>query len=215
VDGTLVDSRAEIDACMDEAFAAAGLPAPGYDRTRHVVGLSLAPGLQVLAPDADADTRGRILAAYRAAYFARRTDQERAPRLYPGAQDLLETLVDRGWTLGIATGKSRRGLDALMVENHWGRLFATTWCADDGPGKPHPFMVVQNMAAAGAAPDRTWVIGDTVHDMAMARAAGASAIGVTWGFGTRAEMVGAGAHSIHHTMDTLRTALLGTLPDTP
>jgi phosphoglycolate phosphatase len=207
IDGTLVDSRAIITACMDAAFIGAGFQAPGYEKTRRVIGLSLGAGLQYLAPDADEATRTRLLESYRDAFFTMRQDPALASPLYDGATDLLERLANDGWTLGIATGKSRRGLDAMMEQFGWRDQFAAHFCADDGPGKPHPHMVLENIRVVGADPRKTIVIGDSEHDMTMAVAAGASAIGVTWGFGTHTEMAAAGAKEIVDTMTTLKEVL--------
>lgn len=207
IDGTLVDSRAVITACMDAAFVGAGFPAPGYEKTRRVIGLSLGAGLHYLAPHADDVTRTRVLESYRDAFFTMRSDPALASPLYEGATDLLVNLAANGWTLGIATGKSRRGLDAMMEQFGWRDLFATHWCADDGPGKPHPHMVLENMRVTGASLANTIVIGDSEHDMAMAVAAGTTGIGVTWGFGTRQEMMVAGARQVVTEMAELSVAL--------
>jgi phosphoglycolate phosphatase len=95
-----------------------------------------------------------------------------------------------------------------MLEQHaWGDLFQAHFCADDGPGKPHPHMVLENMRVVGAQPDQTLVIGDSEHDMAMAIAAGTTAIGVSWGFGTTEEMLAAGAVRVTHQMGELEEAL--------
>ncbi len=207
IDGTLVDSRAVITACMDAAFVGAGFAAPGYEKTRRVIGLSLGAGLKYLTPDADEATRTRILESYRDAFFTMRSDPGLASPLYDGAADLLADLANNNWTLGIATGKSRRGLDAMMEQFGWRDLFATHWCADDGPGKPHPHMVLENLRAVQADPKRTIVIGDSEHDMAMSVAAGTACIGVEWGFGTRDEMLAAGAFKVTSTMNELSVAL--------
>jgi phosphoglycolate phosphatase len=209
IDGTLVDSRAIITNCMDAAFVGAGYGAPGYDKTRRIIGLSLPVGLRVLAPDADEADQKRILEAYREAFFTMRQDPAMASPLYEGAEQLLTDLSAAGWTLGIATGKSRRGLDAMMEQFGWNDQFAAHFCADDGPGKPHPHMVLENIRVVGAAPARTIVIGDSEHDMAMGVAAGASAVGVTWGFGTHGEMAAAGAGMVVETMGDLEAALRG------
>jgi phosphoglycolate phosphatase len=203
IDGTLVDSRAIITSCMDAAFVGAGLSPPGYEQTRRVIGLSLPTGLRVLAPDADDALHVRIIESYRDAFFAMRSDPALASPLYDGAADLLAQLAASGWVLGIATGKSRRGLDAMIEQFGWQDVFATHWCADDGPGKPHPHMVLENIAAVAADPARTIVIGDSEHDMAMAVAAGTTALGVTWGFGTADEMHAAGAAAVVDTMGDL------------
>jgi phosphoglycolate phosphatase len=212
IDGTLVDSRAIITRCMDAAFEGAGLPAPGYDKTRRIIGLSLAAGLQHLAPQADAALQSRILESYREVFFTMRTDPKFASPLYEGVPELLTHLTEAGWTLGIATGKSRRGLDAMMDQFGWHDQFACHFCADDGPGKPHPHMVLENIRSVGANPAQTLVIGDSEHDMAMAVAAGTRAIGVTWGFGTQGEMAAAGAHEVVDTMGDLRRALRNLVP---
>jgi phosphoglycolate phosphatase len=209
VDGTLVDSRAIISSCMARAFEATGLVPPTYDQTRRVIGLSLGAGLDVLAPGLDESGRARLLEAYRDLFFTLRQDPAMAEPLYDGVPELLADLTAEGWVLGIATGKSRRGLDAHLERHGWRGIFTTTWCADDGPGKPHPFMVTQNMAEVGADHRATIVIGDTDHDMAMARAAGAAAQGVAWGFGQPAEMRLAGAGHVAHTMEELAAELRG------
>lgn len=209
IDGTLVDSRAIITTCMDAAFVGVGLPPPGYEKTRRIIGLSLAAGLNVLAPDTDEALRARLLDSYREAFFTARQDPAMASLLYDGAAQLLTDLAAAGWTLGIATGKSRRGLDAMMEQFGWHDQFAAHFCADDGPGKPHPHMVLENIRVVGADPAQTIVIGDSEHDMAMAVAAGASAVGVTWGFGTQDEMLAAGAGSVVGTIGELEAALRG------
>jgi len=207
IDGTLVDSRAIITACMDKAFIGAGLPPPGFERTRRVIGLSLGPGLAYLAPQADEALRNRILESYRTAFFEMRQDPTFHSPAYDGADALLRSLLADNWVLGIATGKSRRGLDAMLEQHAWGHLFQAHFCADDGPGKPHPHMVLENMRVVGAQPDQTLVIGDSEHDMAMAIAAGTTAIGVSWGFGTTEEMLAAGAVRVTHQMGELEEAL--------
>jgi phosphoglycolate phosphatase len=207
IDGTLVDSRAMISTCMDAAFVGAGLEAPGFEKTRRVIGLSLGVGLRTLAPNGDDVLYARIMDAYREAFFKMRTDPALASPLYEGAGELLSSLAASGWTLGIATGKSRRGLDAMIEQFGWRDMFAAQLCADDGPGKPHPHMVLENLAATGALPAQAVVIGDSEHDMAMAVSAGVACIGVDWGFGTRDEMLAAGAKEVVDTMTTLREAL--------
>ncbi|MFN9936440.1 MAG: HAD hydrolase-like protein, partial [Hyphomonadaceae bacterium] len=153
IDGTLVDSRAIITACMDKAFIGAGLPPPGFERTRRVIGLSLAVGLEQLAPQADDALRTLILESYRTAFFGMRQDPAFHSPAYDGADALLRSLLADNWVLGIATGKSRRGLDAMLEQHAWGDLFQAHFCADDGPGKPHPHMVLENMRVVGAQPD--------------------------------------------------------------
>jgi phosphoglycolate phosphatase len=116
--------------------------------------------------------------------------------LYQGIADLIDVLDGYGWLLGVATGKSDRGL-ALCLDHHGlSQRFVTLQTADRHPSKPHPSMIETAMAEAGAAPETTVMIGDTSFDMAMARAAGVVAIGVAWGYHPREELIAAGADYI-------------------
>ena len=208
VDGTLVDSRKVISYAMDHAFEAVGLPAPGYEGVRHVVGLSLEEACRVLAPDAcEPEMLERLTDAYKDAFVAQRSAPDHHEPLYEGARDTLERLANDGWLLGVATGKGRRGVDITFERHDLTHFFDVIRCADDGPGKPHPFMVEDAIAALGAPVEASVMIGDTAHDMVMARAAGARALGVSWGFHTPDEIAAAGAHEVHHDFRTLNAAL--------
>lgn len=208
VDGTLVDSRDVIQACMETAFRGAGLPPPDYDATRRIVGLSLMEALGTLAPpDIGAARLAELVEAYKQSFVVHRTQPGYREPLYEGALELLEELKAQGWLMAIATGKSHRGVDALFEKHNLRHFFDTVWCADDGPGKPHPFMVEQAMNALGCAPQESLMIGDAIHDMAMGKAAGVRALGVSWGFGRAEELAAAGADEIHNSFETLARSL--------
>jgi len=213
VDGTLVDSRAVIQACMETAFAESGLPPPDYEATRQIVGLSLHAGIARLAP-ADLG-RGRLehlVDAYRHTFSRLHADPALHEPMYDGAIEVLDHLKQDGWLMAIATGKTHRGLDGLFAKHPIKSYFDTVWCADDGPGKPNPFMAEQAMRALGCTPGQSLMIGDAVHDMSMGRAAGVRALGVSWGFGRASELEGAGAHEVHHEFRTLKDSLLTFAP---
>jgi phosphoglycolate phosphatase len=128
--------------------------------------------------------------------------------LYPGAADAVAALARRDdVVLGIATGKSQRGV--RLVLGHHGLLdrFITIKTADDAPSKPDPGMVLAAMREADVGPDDTTVIGDTVYDIRMARAAGATAIGVTWGYHVRDALREAGATLVIEDFAALVPAL--------
>ena len=127
--------------------------------------------------------------------------------LYPGAAELLDRLKGEGWRIAMATGKSRRGVDMIVEMHAWAELFDSTHCADDGPGKPHPAMLLEAMAALDAPPACTVMVGDTAHDVGMAKAAGVRAVGVTWGFHTRAEIEASGADAVLDTFEELEEEL--------
>ncbi len=180
VDGTLVDSQTHITGALSAAFAAEGLALPG-DPLR-VVGLSLPEAIRTLAPDLDAGPRARLVTAYRQAYFDLRANAAPAP-LYPGARAVLERLAARDDVLmGVATGKSRRGLDHVLDAHGLTGFFVTCQVADHHPSKPHPAMVLAALAETGVEAIDAAMIGDTSFDMEMSRAAGLHRIGVGWGY---------------------------------
>jgi phosphoglycolate phosphatase len=196
VDGTLVDSRQTILESMQGAFAAAGLPPLTYEAMRQVVGLGLVEGVEALLPDAGPEVVERVADGYRAAFGAKVRRPGYVEPLYDGAAETLDRLRAAGWRIAMATGKSRRGVETIVRMHGWADLFDSTHCADDGPGKPHPAMVLEAMKALGVGPERTIVVGDTAHDMRMAKAAGAYAQGVDWGFHTAEEVAEGGADHI-------------------
>ncbi len=208
VDGTLIDSRFMINAAMERAFALCKLTPPTYEQTRKIVGLSLDVAIDRLAPR-DIDERGlaALVEAYKTEFVALRNSNKELEPLYAGMADILVDLKTAGWALGIATGKSRRGLEAVMTRLVWGDLFDANYCASDGPGKPHPFMVQANLVETDTLPQHAVVIGDTSFDMAMAKGAGCSAFGVNWGFHTEDEIREGGADYIFTSPSDLSAAL--------
>ena len=208
IDGTIVDSRDIISEAMSRAFETAGLSAPSYDQTRQIVGLSIKEAVMQLAPDVDDLKINELAEGYKQAFVQRRSEEGFKEPLYDGAVELLEDMVEDGWLMGVATGKSRKGLSAIFDMHGLDRFFDTHWCADDGPSKPNPFMIERNMAVLGCDTSETLMIGDATHDMAMAKAANVHAVGVTWGFGKEHEVRGAGADEIHHDFTSLRTSLM-------
>ena len=209
MDGTIVDSRDVIQACMVRAFETMGLPAPDYDATRQIVGLSLHEACSRLAPDdVSAEMLDRLVVHYKESFVVRRSAEGFMEPLYDGALETLEALRDEGWLIAMATGKSRRGIHALFDNHPLEHFFDTIWCADDGPGKPHPFMVEQAMDALGADKHQSLMIGDATFDMMMGKSAGVRTYGVSWGFGEAHELEAAGADEMHHDFTTLRDSLL-------
>jgi phosphoglycolate phosphatase len=195
-DGTLVDSQHNICRAMHLCFDSAGLEPPEPDRTRKVVGLSLVEAMRALLPDARAELHLRLAEDYKRAFRQMRSDGLADEPLYDGVRDLLDRLQSEGWLLGIATGKSDRGL-ALCLEHH-GLLsrFVTLQTADRHPSKPDPSMIAMALAETGAEPEASLMIGDTSFDMMMARAAGVAAIGVGWGYHDVNELRQAGADHV-------------------
>ena len=195
-DGTLVDSQANICLAMEDCFVRAGMEAPPRERTRRVVGLSLVEAMQAVLPEAEPHVHVMLAEDYKHAFQQLRARGLVEEPLYEGIAELIEALDADGWLLGVATGKSDRGLKLCLDHHGLHPRFVTLQTADRHPSKPHPSMIEQAMADAGAAPETTIMIGDTSFDMAMARAAGVTAIGVAWGYHERQELLEAGAHHI-------------------
>lgn len=181
VDGTLIDSQAHICAAMAQAFGGLGLPMPAREAVLGIVGLSLPQAMVRLAPELAARDHDALVEAYKAAFTGLRA--EALSPLYPGALAALDALAqDAGLLLGIATGKSRRGLAHILAAHDLGRRFVTTQVADDHPSKPHPAMLHACLRETGVAASDAVMVGDTSYDMDMARAAEVHALGVGWGY---------------------------------
>ena len=198
-DGTLVDSQATICDAMEHCFAGAGLPAPDRAAVRRIVGLSLPQAMRALLPDADGAEHHALAEAYKASFHALRLAGRVQENLYDGIPEVLARLEAEGWLLGVATGKSDRGLRLVLDHHGLAHRFVTLQTADRHPSKPNPAMIEAAMAEAGAARGDTVMIGDTSFDIAMARHAGVRAIGVAWGYHEAAELLAEGADAVAAT----------------
>jgi phosphoglycolate phosphatase len=206
-DGTLVDSQANICLAMEHAFDEAGMTAPSRHATRRIVGLSLVEAMRVLLPDAEAQVHTDMAERYKASYLILRNNGLEHEPLYNGIAALLSAMDESGWLLGVATGKSDRGLERCLDHHGIRGLFVTLQTADRHPSKPHPSMVYQALADAGVEAENAVVIGDTVYDIHMGKAAGCRTIGVNWGYHPVDELRSAGADSIAESMDELESLL--------
>ncbi len=208
-DGTLVDSAANICRAVELTFDHHRLTTPDNDTIRRIVGLSLVEAMARLHPAGEPGHHAEMAESYKTAFRAMRDGPDFAHEpLYEGIAETIETLHDAGWVLGVATGKSDRGL-ALVLEQHGiTHRFVTLQTADRHPSKPHPAMALAAIAEAGAAPETTVVIGDTSFDMAMAAAAGACGLGVAWGYHAPDELLAAGASDVIHHARDLHGAIL-------
>ncbi len=192
-DGTLVDSQANICAAMEACFGEAGLIAPARADVRRIVGLSLPQAMRVLAPEADAEA---LAERYKRCFQRMRADGLAEEQLYDGIPAVLDILEADGWLLGVATGKSDRGLRLVLEQHGLFDRFVTLQTADRHPSKPHPSMIEAAMTEASAVPAATLMIGDTSFDIAMAKAAHVKAIGVAWGYHDPAELFAEGADAV-------------------
>ncbi|MDE1147565.1 MAG: HAD-IA family hydrolase [Azospirillaceae bacterium] len=212
-DGTLVDSQHAIIAAMAAGFRAQGLAPPPDEAVRRQVGLSLDAAVRGLLPEGvDPDVLDGIAAAYRDAFFENRTRGAVAEPLYPGLVQALDALNAAGFVLGVATGKSRRGLLATLEHHGLSDRFVTLQTSDLPPGKPAPDMALRAIFEAGAEPCTTVVIGDTTYDMLMARNARTRALGVAWGYHAPVDLLAAGAARVVHDYAEVPAAVAALVP---
>lgn len=199
VDGTLVDSQGDIVASMTSAFDDVGLAVPTRSQILGIVGLSLDVAMGRLAPGADT---ARMVRSYKSAYAALRAANGAASSpLYPGARAALDHLAGLDdVVMGVATGKSKRGLDSLIEAHGLAGMFATRQVADFHPSKPHPSMIMAALEETGANARCAVMVGDTSFDMDMAANAGIASIGVTWGYHPRSALCAA-RHLVHDFND--------------
>lgn len=176
-DGTVMNSTHAIVASIQGACADLGLPVPGARQASWVIGLSLESALYHVVPTLTADLFPNFQERYRAHYMSR--DGELP--LFDGMSELLHSLRTQGILLGVATGKTRMGLDRVLAQSLMQHHFDVTRCADESFGKPHPAMLLEIMDHLCLAPDEVLMVGDTSHDMQMALNAGVDGLGVTYG----------------------------------
>ncbi|MGQ9725195.1 MAG: HAD family hydrolase [Tepidimonas sp.] len=176
-DGTLFDSTALIVSCIQAAVRDVGGQPPSRERAAWVIGMALAQALAHAAPDVPPQRQPLLVERYRHHWFARQHEVT----LFDGVLPLLDDLRGRGHRLVIATGKSRRGLDAALETAALQGVFDGSRTADETAGKPHPQMLLELMDEFGVPPQRTLMIGDTTHDLQMARNAGCAAVAVAYG----------------------------------
>ena len=207
-DGTLVDSQNAIFGAMQHAFGGLGLAVPTRPQVLGVVGLSLPEAFRALAPRLRESVREELAHRYKGAFPQTGLAVPERDPLFPGAKAAVERLAGRDdVVLGIATGKSLRGVHRLFDEQGWHQLFVTIQTADNHPSKPHPSMIDKAMAEAGVDHAATVMVGDTTFDIAMGVNAGVKSVGVAWGYHEIDELVDAGADHIVDRFEDLEHAI--------
>jgi len=176
-DGTLFDSTALITQCIQRAVKDVGGTVPSDKAAAYVIGLGLMQALAHAAPDVPVEKYPELGARYRHHYVAHQNDLS----LFEGVLPMLAELKSRQHWLAVATGKSRRGLDDVLLSSELKNMFDGSRTADETAGKPHPRMLHELMSEFGVLPQRVLMIGDTTHDLQMALNAGCAAVGVSYG----------------------------------
>lgn len=203
-DGTMVDGQHMIISSMKEASKKCNVPYPGDESVRRIVGLSLLEAISRVYPTLSNNDHDLIRNEFVNHFqYLRSLDQQHEP-LYEGVKETINLLNDMGILLGVATGKSSRGLANTLKNHGLEKHFVTLNTADDGPGKPHPSMINVALSDTGVLKQNAYMIGDTTYDMQMAALAGVHSIGVTWGYHSRQELVTSGAnHIIDHISEVI------------
>ncbi|KKX33715.1 HAD family hydrolase [Rhizobium sp. LC145] len=205
-DGTLVDSAGLIHETMRRTFAQFGKPEPKVETTKAIIGLTLDIAIARMQGKEHVDDEAvEMTAYYKSLFSVVRQDLDFREPLFPGIREVIDAIGPReDLLIGAVTGKSRRGLNLIMETHGFDKYFVVGRTADDCPSKPHPAMVTECCDETGMKPADTLVIGDAIYDMQMAKAAGATAIGVAWGYASVEELRQAGADAIvHHPSELL------------
>jgi phosphoglycolate phosphatase len=176
-DGTLMDSTKRIAHSLQKACADIGIAVPSEEDALFVIGLNLQDSFRHVAPGLDSEGQARLAERYRFHFLA----DERDIPLFPGVREMLADLHTRGWRLGVATGKARRGLERALDASGLRAWFEATRCADEGFAKPHPGMLLMLLDITGVEPRRALMVGDTTHDLELAANAGLDAVAVSYG----------------------------------
>ncbi len=197
---------------MQRAYDAHGIVCPPRETVLSIVGLSLRQAFETLRGEAPDYPVEAMIESYKNAFFELRHSPAHHEPLYPGARESVLALSARDdCRLGIATGKSQRGVRAILTHHDLLSHFSTIMTADDAPSKPDPGMLLNAMRETGTAPHDTVMIGDTSYDMEMARAAGVTAIGVAWGYHPEEVLRTSGAERVLSGYAELEAALGGLL----
>lgn len=202
-DGTLFDSTAIIARCIQQAVVDMGGTRPSAQDAAFVIGLSLGPAMARVAPDIPREKYAALGARYREHYLAHQNDIS----LFAGVLPLIRELRQKGCRLAVATGKSRRGLDDVLTSRALTGLFDGSRTADETAGKPNPQMLLELMRQFDVAPERTVMIGDTSHDLEMARNAGCASVAVSYGAHRSEDLDALGPLFVAHSVGDLRTWL--------
>ena len=202
-DGTIVDSQAAIVEIMGSTFESYNLKRPERKDILLGVGLELGAGIQRLLPEENNFDIDEMCIVYKQFSSNYRKNNNIGDPLYPDAEQTIRKLHSEKWLLGIATGKSRVGLDYVLDLYGLNELFVTKQTSDSAAGKPNPEMLQNAMRDTALGPDSVFMVGDTTYDICMAQNAGTHSIGVSWGYHEAEELLEAGAEVVVHSFEEL------------
>lgn len=194
-----MDSAGVIAACIQAASRDMGLPVPSREEASHIIGLGLREALETLFPELPQDRHQPLADHYRRHYLG----QDAEIPLFEGARELIAEMRERGHLLAVATGKARRGLDRAFSHTGLAPYFHASRTADETFSKPHPAMIEELLDELMVAPERALMIGDTSHDLEMARNAGIASLAAAYGAHPPEGLSAHGALAVCHTFPEL------------
>ena len=203
LDGTLLDSANSIVSGVMACWEACGYPRPDPDQVKKIIGLPWDESVRLLMPGAGDAEFAEIRAYHEAVFRGERPRPSREENLFPGVVQMLDAVEETGYLLAIITSRSGNRLFELLESQNIHKRFVSLKTTDNGPGKPNPFLMLQTLDETGVDKQDAIMVGDTTFDVQMARNAGTSAIGVTWGVHQASELRDAGAHHIAKSMEEI------------
>ena len=186
LDGTLLNTLDDLAASVAHAMRAMNLP----PRTKDEVRLFVGNGARVLCEkclgEGAAEAKVDELQALFQAHYREHLHDATAP--YPGIMDMLAALRDRGVRRGVVSNKFSAASKAVC-DLYFGELIEVVVGEEKGVRrKPAPDTLLTAMERLGVRPSECAMVGDSPQDILAAKAAGCLAVGVTWGFRSRAEL---------------------------
>ena len=212
LDGTLLDSANSIVTGVMACWEVCGFPLPEPDQVKRIIGLPWDESVRLLLPGAGVAEFAEIRAYHEAVIRGDHPRPSREETLFPGAIEMLDAVDEAGYLLGVITSRSGGRLLELLESQNIHKRFVSLKTTDNGPGKPNPFLMLQTLDETGVDKQDAVMIGDTTFDILMARGAGTSAIGVTWGVHQPDELRDAGAHQIAKSMEEILPFMDGLIP---
>lgn len=182
VDGTLVDSAADICGAVREALAEAGVDGLDDAYLRSFIGHHLFELFREVLPGSTREQQEQLLARYRQIYLGRR---HASTRVYPGVREMLAALP--GWK-STATTKSSETTRQVLELFGLAQFFDHVQGTDGFPSKPAPDVILKSLEKFGVPPQECLLVGDSAPDMEAGRRAGVRTCAVRWGYGNHAEM---------------------------
>ena len=176
-DGTLSDSVGLITDLMIQSFLLHNVSPPSRMEVADILGIKLSEAFKILLKEKDQNASELILNSYIDLY----NQSSNKVKLFDGVELGIKELHRYGYKIAIATGGGRNYLDSCLAQTSIKDFINVTKTSDDCFSKPHPQMCNEILNELIIEPEKGIVIGDSIHDLQMAKNAGISSLAVTYG----------------------------------